>query len=473
MSAFSKHLNDSRQKKKTQMEKRDLIVLGAGSGGISVAIRAARRGARVSVIEPNAIGGTCVNVGCIPKKAMWLAAELAEAQVLARDVGFAVQPGALDWIEFVRHREAYIADIRASYRRRFDEFGIELVADYGRFIAASRIAAGGREFTASHIVIATGSKPRRLAIPGGELGIDSNGFFALRAAPRRVAIVGGGYIAVELAGVLRALGAEVGVFVRGERLLAGFDHELTAELSAAMAARGVSVVTGRRLVAVSRESDGHVLRFADGESVSGFDTLIWAVGRDANTQHLELDAAGVRIDRTGHVEADEWQNTNVDGVYALGDVTGRLALTPVAVAAGRRLADRLFGGVPDAKLDYANVPTVVFAHPPLGTVGLSEEAARELHGDAVAVYRMRFRPMLGALTGDGERTFMKVVCAGREERVVGVHIVGRYADEMLQGFAVAIKAGARKADFDATVAIHPTSAEELVLMGEMNRTPVI
>jgi glutathione reductase (NADPH) len=455
------------------MEERDLIVLGAGSGGISVAIRAARYGARVVVLEPNAIGGTCVNVGCVPKKAMWIAAELAQAQSYAHAVGFATRPGPLDWAAFVRRRQAYIEDIHTSYRQRFAEFGIELIPEYGRFTDARTIATPSRTLTAKHIVIATGSRPRRLAMPGGELGIVSDGFFALRASPRRVAVVGGGYIAVELAGVLHALGAEVAVFARGEHLLGGFDNEATEQLLAAMIARGVRVVMGREPTASSIANGTHALAFADGASEDGFDALIWAVGRDANTQHLDIGASGVRLDRGGHVETDEWQNTNVDGVYALGDVTGRLALTPVAVAAGRRLADRLFGSDPDSKLDYANVPTVVFAHPPLASVGLSEEAARAVHGNDVAVYRVRFRPMFCALVGGEERTFMKLVCVGADERVVGVHIVGRGADEMLQGFAVALKAGARKCDFDATVAIHPTSSEELVLMGELNRTPVV
>ena len=453
--------------------KHDLIVLGAGSGGISVAIRAARHGARVAVLEPNALGGTCVNVGCVPKKAMWLAAELAEAQAFARVVGFASKPGELDWIEFVRRREAYIADIHAGYRRRFAEFGIELITEYGRFVAADRIATESQELSAPHIVVATGSRLLRPVLEGSDHGIDFDGFFALRACPRKVAIIGGGYIAVELAGVLHALGAEVTVYVRGDGLLSGFDSEVTAELAAAMSARGVRIVMSARLASVARDGHTHALRFVDGTHADGIDALIWAVGRAANTSQLALDAAGVAVDAAGHVITDEWQNTNVAGVHALGDVTGRLALTPVAVAAGRRLADRLFGEKPDAKLDYADVPTVVFAHPPLATVGLSEEEARARHHGDVVVYRVRFRPMLCALTGGSERTFMKLVCAGPEERVVGVHMLGRSADEILQGFAVALKAGARKCDFDDTVAIHPTSAEELVLMGELNRTPVI
>jgi glutathione reductase (NADPH) len=460
------------------MEECDLIVIGAGSAGIAVAIRAARFGARVVIIESGSIGGTCVNLGCVPKKAMWLASELAESQRLAHEVGFANSAGELDWIEYVSRRQAYIEDIHASYRRRFEEFGIELVVARARFANAHTIVAGMRELTAPHIVIATGSITRRPDLPGTELGIDSDGFFALRAQPRRVAIVGGGYVGVELAGIFRALGSDVTVFVRGHQLMHGFDNEASAELSIAMTARGITMAGGVAPSELTRDADGaYVLHFAGSENAAAgatsFDAVIWATGREANTDGLDLAVAGVRVDRMGHVEADDWQNTSVDGVYAIGDVTGRLPLTPVAVAAGRRLADRLFGGKPDAKLDYTNVPTVVFGRPPLATVGLSEEDARALHGDEVAIYRVRFRPMLNALTGSSERTFMKIVCAGANERVVGVHIVGRSADEMLQGFAVAMKAGATKRDFDETVAIHPTSAEELVLMGELNRTPVV
>jgi glutathione reductase (NADPH) len=257
-------------------------------------------------------------------------------------------------------------------------------------------------------------------------------------------------------------------------LLRGFDTEAVAELSIAMAGRGIAIGSGAEPTAITRDPGGApTLHFAGESAATEYDAVIWATGREANTQGLDLAKAGVRVDRLGHVEADDWQNTNVEGIHAIGDVTGRLPLTPVAVAAGRRLADRLFGGKPDAKLDYANVPTVVFGRPPLATVGLSEEAARALHGDDVAIYRVRFRPMLNALTGSSERTFMKIVCAGADERIVGIHVVGRSADEMLQGFAVAMKAGATKRDFDETVAIHPTSAEELVLMGELNRTPVV
>ncbi|WP_300617098.1 glutathione-disulfide reductase [Dokdonella sp.] len=443
----------------------DLVVIGAGSGGIATAVRAARHGARVAVIESGIIGGTCVNVGCVPKKAMWLAAELADARELASEVGFDASPGGLDWIEFVRRRERYIENIHASYRQRFESLGIELVAARGRFVAPGRILAGDAEFAAPHVLIATGAVPQRPDTPGAGLGIDSDGFFGLRAAPRRAAIVGGGYIAVELAGVLQALGVEASLFVRS-RLLKAFDEETVAVFGRAVRARGVDLRIGRDIAGARREDDGYVLTLDDGEEMRGFDELLWATGRKPNSDALALETAGIRSDRHGYVRVDEAQNTNVAGVYAVGDVTGRLALTPVAVAAGRRLADRLFGGKPEARLDYANVPTVVFGHPPLATVGLGEEDARRLHGDSVRVYRTRFRPMLAALAEREQRTFMKLVCVGDDERVVGIHMVGAGVDEMLQGFAVALKAGARKADFDATVAIHPTASEELVLMSE-------
>ena len=446
-------------------EQFDLVVLGGGSAGIAMAVRSARHGAKVALLEPGALGGTCVNVGCVPKKAMWFAAELAQAQRVAREVGFDVQPGELRWPDFVARRSAYIDGIHASYRRRLAEVGVELVAEPGRFAARDRIVTPTREFAFARALIATGARSHRdSAIPGGELGICSDGFFALRACPRRVAIVGAGYIAVELAGVLRALGAEVTLFVRGRRLLANFDRELGDALAQAMIAHGVAIEYGQAAARVAREPDGYALAFHGGGAAKGYDELIWAIGRSPVTDRLGLDAIGVALDANGHVAVDEWQDTGVPGVHAVGDVTGRLALTPVAVAASRRLADRLFGGDAHSRLDYANVPTVVFSHPPLASVGLSEEAARAQHGDGVRIHRARFRPMLSALAHGEERTLMKLVCVGDDERVVGIHVLGAAADEMLQGFAVALKMGARKADFDATVAIHPTSSEELVLL---------
>ncbi len=445
---------------------RDLVVIGAGSGGIATAVRAALHGARVTLFDPGALGGTCVNVGCVPKKAMWIAAELAGAQAIASELGLCAAPKPFDWAAFVERREAYIRNIHASYERRFAEVGVEWIAKRAQLVAADRVEAGGRAYAARHVLVATGSRPSRPPLPGAELGIDSDGFFGLRAAPARVAIVGGGYIGVELAGVLHALGSAVSLFVRGGRLLGGFDAEAASGLTATMAAHGIDMRLRTNITGATRDDTGYRLQLEGGAEAGPFDELIWATGRDPASAGFGLEELGVALDGKGHVVVDAWQDTNVPGVHAVGDVTPAPALTPVAVAAGRRLADRLFGGQADARLDAERVPTVVFSHPPVASIGLGEEEARRRHGEAVHVYRTRFRPMRNALAGREERTLMKLVCVGEDQRVVGIHLVGREVDEILQGFAVAMKAGARKRDFDDTLAIHPTSAEELVLMKE-------
>lgn len=442
----------------------DLIALGAGSAGIATVIRAARHGARVAIVESGPPGGTCVNVGCVPKKAMWLAAELAQAQHTAAAVGFPVAPQRLDWPTFVAHRQRYINGIHASYRNRFEDMGIKLISGRGRFLAEHRIGVDARELEADHVLIATGGRPRRPQLEGSKLGIDSDGFFELDACPRRVAVVGGGYIALELAGVLHALGAEVKLFVRRKHLLDGFDREIAQALCEAMAARGIAPTFGCTPLEARKAEHGYELQLGEGAVEGGFDELIWATGRCPNSENLGLDEIGVHRDESGYVMTDEWQDTNVAGIHAVGDITGRIALTPVAIAAGRHLADRLYGGDDTARLDYENIPTVVFSHPPIGVVGMTEAEARARHGDAVTVYRSSFRPMLNALAGSDERSLMKLVCAGDDERIVGIHLFGTAADEILQGFAVALKMGACKADFDNTIAIHPTAAEELVLM---------
>lgn len=442
----------------------DLAVLGGGSGGLAAAFRAAEHGKRVALLEPKLLGGTCVNFGCVPKKAMWLAAELADAQHLARDFGFDVAPGALDWPAFVARRQDYIDNIHASYARRLQAADIEVIPEYGRFVDARTIAAGARRIEAEHIVIATGAHARRSTTPGAAHGMVSDDVFALEAPPRNVAIVGGGYIAVEFACVLRALGSEVCMFVRGERLLGRFDFEIVDALHDAMRRQGIDIEVSCGLRAAHEADGGYEVDTEDGRRRKGFAELLWAIGRDPNTAELDAAKAGVKVDGAGYVCVDHFQNTTQPGIYAIGDVTNAPALTPVAIAASRRLMDRVFGGDADAHLDYANIPTVIFSHPPIATVGLSEQAARERFGDGVRVYRTRFRPMREALAVREQRSVMKLVCAGEDERVVGLHALGHGVDEMLQGFAVAVRMGARKRDFDATVAIHPTAAEEMVLM---------
>ncbi len=443
----------------------DLIVLGGGSGGLAAAFRAAQHGQRVAMLEPGELGGTCVNVGCVPKKAMWLAADLSARIGLAAAMGFdvPVRP-SLDWKELVVHRQAYIANIHASYLKRLDENKVVRVPRRGRLVDAHTVeCSDGVRISAAHILIATGAHPQRPDIPGAELGLVSDDFFNLCSAPERVAIVGGGYIAVELAGLLQALGSRVTLLVRGERLLERFDAELTGQLAENLRHQGVQVHFGYRLRELRRDGDAVVAFGHDGPADGQFDAVFFATGRRGNSADLGLEAIGVVVGDKGEVEVDAWQTTAVPSVHAVGDIAGKVGLTPVAIAAARKLMDRLFGGQPQAKMDYENVASVVFSHPALGAVGLSEEEACAKYGD-VRVYRSNFRPMLQALADGTQRSVFKLVCVGEEERVVGVHLLGESADEILQGFALAVKMGVTKAQFDDTVAIHPTSAEEVVLM---------
>jgi glutathione-disulfide reductase len=442
----------------------DLLVIGGGSGGLAVARKAAEFGQQVAIVEMARLGGTCVNNGCVPKKVMWYAANLAHAAADATAFGVPTERGLTDWRALVAGREAYIERINRNWDKQVAGHGIDHIDGYARFSGANTVEVDGAHYRAEHIVIATGGRPIVPPLPGAQLGITSDGFFRLAAQPKNVAVIGGGYIGVELSGMLRALGSAVTVVALEDRVLEVFDRMVSDVLTGEMHKQGIRLRMGFQVAALEQTDDGITIRSAGGETLAGFDTVIWAVGRAANTRDLNLAAAGVEVQANGIVPVDGYQNTNVPGIYAIGDITGKMPLTPVAVAAGRKLADRLFGGRPDSRLDYQNIPSVVFAHPPVGTVGLTEAQARERHGDRVTVYEARFTPMRYALCADKTATAMKLVCAGHDEQVVGIHIVGDNADEMLQGFAVAVKMGATKADLDATVAIHPTSAEELVTM---------
>ena len=396
----------------------DLVVIGGGSGGLAGAFRAASHGARVALLEPGEFGGTCVNVGCVPKKAMWLAAELSQRIDMASRLGFDLPPPKFDWREFIVHRQRYIAGIHDSYRKRLDAAGIVHLPCRGHFIDAHTVETHlGLRVSAAHVLIATGGQPKRPDIPGAELGLVSDDFFNLCEAPARVAIVGGGYIAVELAGVLQALGSKVEIFARGSRLLDSFDMELADELAENLRQHGIHCHFADPVDAIERV-DGKRLRVVDrsGRADKTFDSVIFATGRLPNSDRLGLDGIGVSVDGGGFVVADAFQDTSVANVHAVGDVSSRLALTPVAIAAARRLMDRIFDGQPEARLDYENIATVVFSHPPLGMVGLREAEARERHGDAVKVYTSRFRPMLHALADSPQRSLFKLVCAGEEER---------------------------------------------------------
>ena len=441
----------------------DLIAIGAGSGGLAVAEKAAQLGRRVAVIERTKLGGTCVNNGCVPKKVMWYAADLAHAVDDANAFGIPASRGTTDWQKLVAGRQAYIARINEYWDGYVDDSGITRIDGEARFVDARTIEVNGRAFTADHIVVATGGRPIVPPVPGAELGITSDGFFELAEQPRRVAIIGAGYIGVELAGVLRALGSEVSVVALEARVLETFDDMVSDVLMAEMRKQGIELHLSFQVAGLAKTEAGIALDASDGTRLDGFDTVIWAVGRAPNTRELGLDKAGVEMRANGIVPTDDYQNTNVPGIYAIGDITGRTPLTPVAIAAGRRLADRLFGGQSTSHVDYNNIPSVVFAHPPIGTVGLTEQQARARHSK-VAVYKTDFTPMRHALSDHGVTTAMKLVCVGEEQRVVGIHLIGDNVDEMLQGFAVAVKMGATKADFDGTIAIHPISAEELVTM---------
>lgn len=444
----------------------DLAVIGGGSGGLALAQRAAGHGARVVLYEPGRLGGTCVHLGCVPKKAMWLAAQAADQLPLAAALGFRVDAGGLDWPAFLARRRAYVERAESGYARRLAELGVTVVAERARLLPGRRVVSASGARSAAHLAIATGGRPRRLAVPGFDLGHVSDEVFALERPPRRVVVVGGGYVAVEMASLLAGLGSEVELLVRGARLLDGFDEGIGEALATAMRARGVVVSTGVEVTAVELAADGtRSLACAGGGGRAGVDWLLWAVGRVPNSEDLGLAEIGLATTASGHIAVDARQQTGVDGVYALGDVGDQPALTPVAVAAGRRLADRLFGGMPEACFDPAQVPTVVFALPPVASCGLSEAQARERHGDAaVSIHATRFRPMREALAGRDEPVWIKLVCVGPEQRVVGLHLVGPGVDEILQGFAVAMRLGATRADFNATVAIHPGSAEEVVLL---------
>ncbi|SEP86289.1 NADPH-glutathione reductase [Ectothiorhodospira magna] len=442
----------------------DLIAIGAGSGGLSVVERAARHGARCAVVEKGPLGGTCVNVGCVPKKVMWYAAETAHRLEDAAGYGFKLAREGFDWTGLVTKREAYITDINTWYHTYLKDSGVDLIQGTARFVAERTLDVDGRQVTADHVVIAVGGRPTVPDLPGAALGITSDGFFALQTQPRRVAVVGAGYIAVELAGLLQALGSEVSMYLRGETLLRAFDAMVRDTLMEQMLAAGVNLFPRTQVSRLSAHPD-RVALHCDQEACEGmFDQVIWAIGRTPVTAGLGLAMAGVAQDEQGFIPTDAFQNTNVAGVYAIGDVTGRAALTPVAIAAGRRLADRLFGGQPERHLSYDTIPSVVFSHPPIGTVGLTEEEARATHGSAVKVYTTRFTSMYHAMTDHKVPTAMKLITVGAREKVVGIHIIGPGADEMLQGFAVAMRMGAIKQDLDDTVALHPTSAEELVTL---------
>ncbi|MDH2998173.1 glutathione-disulfide reductase [Pasteurellaceae bacterium LFhippo2] len=450
----------------------DYVAIGGGSGGIASLNRAASYGKKCAIIEAKHLGGTCVNVGCVPKKVMFYGAQVAEAiNSYAPDYGFDVTVNGFDYAKLVESRQAYISRIHTSYNNVLAKNNIDVLNGFGKFVDAKTIevsyANGSTELvTADHILIATGGRPSRPAIKGAEYGIDSDGVFALNELPKRAAIVGAGYIAVEIAGVFNSLGVDCHLYVRQHAPLRAQDPDIIETLLQVMEQDGIQLHTHAIPQEVIKNADGSLtLKLEDGREQT-VDCLIWAIGREPATDVINLEVTGVATNERGFVKVDKFQNTNVEGIYAVGDIIeGGIELTPVAVAAGRRLSERLFNNKPNEHLDYNLVPTVIFSHPPIGTVGLTEPQAIEQYGkDNVKVYKSNFTPMYSAVTKHRQPCRMKLVCAGADEKVVGLHGIGFGVDEMIQGFAVAIKMGATKADFDNTVAIHPTGSEEFVTM---------
>ena len=444
----------------------DYIAIGGGSGGIASINRAAMYGAKALLIEGNELGGTCVNVGCVPKKVMWHASQISESlKLYANDYGFTFGDVEFDFSKLVDNRSAYIDRIHGSYERGLNNNKVDVIRGYAKFVNKNTVEVNGEQYTADHILIATGGQPTIPNVEGAEYGITSNEVFALKQLPKRIAVVGAGYIAVELAGVLHGLGVKTDLFVRKGGPLRGFDQGIVEVLVEEMKKNGQPLHTHKVPQKLEKLDNGDIqIHFEDGTTHTS-QKVIWAVGRKANVSQLNLEAAGVALNERGFIQVDEYQNTTTPGIYALGDVSGEKELTPVAVKAGRTLSERLFNGKTDAKMDYELIPTVVFSHPAIGSIGLSQEQAEAKYGaENIKVYESNFAGMYSAITVHRQMTKLKLITLGEEEKIIGLHGIGEGVDEMIQGFAVALKMGATKADFDATVAIHPTASEEFVTM---------
>lgn len=444
----------------------DYIVIGGGSAGSGTANRAAMYGAKVLLIEGGQVGGTCVNVGCVPKKIMWYGAQVSEAiHKYAGGYGYEIKDSSFDFSKLKESRDGYVSRARQSYANNFERNGVERIDGFASFVDNHTVSVNGETYTAPHITIATGGHPLYPDVPGSELGETSDDFFAWESLPKSVLVVGAGYIAAELAGVLNELGVKTDLAFRRDHILRGFDSMLSEQVMAEMETAGITMHPTSIPKSLTKTERGTLLFEAQSGETIEAERVIWAIGRGANTQNIGLENTDIKLKANGYIETDAYENTSVSGVYAIGDVNGKIALTPVAIAAGRRLSERLFNNKPEEKLDYTNVPSVIFTHPVIGTVGLSEEKVIEVYGkDNVKAYTSSFASMYTAVTDHRQLVKMKLVTVGEEEKVVGLHAIGYGVDEMIQGFAVAIKMGATKKDFDNTVAIHPTGSEEFVTM---------
>ena len=442
----------------------DLFVIGGGSGGVRAARIAAQHGAKVMMAEEYRMGGTCVIRGCVPKKLFVHAGRYAHDLEDMAGFGWRVSGAEFDWLTLIANKDKEIARLEGLYRKNAEAAGVEIVAS--RAVVAGptrvRIVATGTEIEARHILVATGAKPALGPdIPGRELAITSNEAFHLPRFPERVLVLGAGYIAVEFSGLFRALGAQTHLVFRGAQILRGFDDEVRAHLASEMVKQGIHLHAGATLAKIEAIAGGKMVTLSDGSAVE-VDEVMLAIGRSPNTEGLGLEAAGVKLDAAGAVEVDAASRSSVPSIYAVGDVTDRVNLTPVAIREGHAFADTVFGGKPWS-VDHSGIASAVFSEPEIGTVGLTEAGARAVC-PKVDIYKTTFRPLKATLSGRDTRVFMKLVVDATDERVVGCHIVGEGASEMIQLAAVAIGMGARKADFDRTVAVHPTAAEELVTM---------
>lgn len=439
----------------------DLITIGGGSGGVRASRMSAAHGARVALIESGPLGGTCVNVGCVPKKLFSYAAHAASDFADARGFGWSVAGAQFDWNTLLANKDREIARLNGIYAKVLQDAGVQVIAGHARVVDAHTVAIGDRTLTAAHLLIATGGRAVKPAIPGAELGITSDQAFHLQALPRRAVLVGGGYIAVEFASIFNGLGVATTLVHRGAQLLRGFDEDLGRVLAEELVLHGITLMLNESPIGLERNSGGLQVRLGSGRSIDT-DLVMFATGRLPNVSELGLEPVGVRLAQNGAVQVDDFYCSSIPSIHAIGDVIDRVQLTPVAIAEGMALARTLFKGDP-VKLDYANIPTAVFSHPHIGSVGLTEAQARENHG-AVDIYRTRFRPLKATLSGSAERVFMKLVVARDSGRVLGAHMVGAEAGEIIQGLAVALNCGATKAQFDATLGIHPTTAEEFVTL---------
>jgi glutathione reductase (NADPH) len=440
----------------------DYLVIGAGSGGVASARRAASYGAKVGIVESVRVGGTCVLRGCVPKKLLVYGTHFADEFADAAGFGWDVGAPKFDWAKLIAAKNRELDRLNGIYIKMLNDSRVTIVDGRAKFLAPDTVEVGGRKIRAKHMLVATGGKAELPAIPGIEHVITSDEALDLAKLPRRMIITGGGYIAVEFAGIFAAAGVAVTEMIRAPQILRGFDHEVAAHLATEMGKRGITIRSQTKLASIAKSGDGFVVTTEAGDEVAT-DLVMYATGRMPNTAGLGLETIGVHLNKRGAVAVDEGQRTTVENVYAIGDVTDRLNLTPVAIAEGRALAETLFNNNP-MTIDHSDVPTAVFSQPPVGTVGLTEEAARR-QGE-IDIYKAAFRPMKHTLSGRDERTLMKLVVDRASGRVRGCHMVGADAPEIIQGLAIAVKAGLTKADFDRTIAIHPTAAEEFVLMRE-------